>query len=247
LLTIKYRQKWSELLSQLADQQQKLAQDSATQAREAYQQNQSILIGLSVLVTLLGIVLATFITRTLLRQLGGEPAEVARIAQSIAAGDLGLTIMVRPDDHTSSMAAMQQVKTSLTQLVSDSLSLSQAAIQGKLATRADASRHQGDYRKIVEGVNDTLDAVIGPLNVAADYVDRIARGDIPPPITDPYQGDFNSIKNNLNLAIRNINALIDDAARLAQAGRELKLDTRADASQHPLNPCHRPPRNRRPA
>ena len=40
-------------------------------------------------------------------------------------------------------------------------------------------RHEGDFRKIVEGVNDTLDAVIGPLNVAAEYVERISRGDIP--------------------------------------------------------------------
>ena len=57
-------------------------------------------------------------------------------------------------------------------------------MEGKLATRADATKHQGDYRKIVEGVNDTLDAVIGPLNVAAEYVDRISKGDIPPNITD---------------------------------------------------------------
>jgi hypothetical protein len=42
------------------------------------------------------------------------------------------------------------------------------------------------------GVNDTLDAVIGPLNVAASYVDRISKGDLPPKITDNYNGDFNA-------------------------------------------------------
>ena len=52
-------------------------------------------------------------------------------------------------------------------------------IEGRLDTRADATRHEGDFRKIVDGVNDTLDAVIGPLNVAAEYVDRICQGDIP--------------------------------------------------------------------
>ena len=31
--------------------------------------------------------------------------------------------------------------------------LSRAAVEGKLATRADASKHQGDFRKIVQGVN----------------------------------------------------------------------------------------------
>ena len=64
------------------------------------------------------------------------------------------------------------------------------------------SKHQGDFRKIVQGVNDTLDAVIGPLNVAAEYVDRISKGDIPAKITDNYNGDFNEIKNNLNTVHR---------------------------------------------
>ena len=64
-------------------------------------------------------------------------------------------------------------------LVADAGMLCKAAVEGKLATRADATKHQGDFRKIVQGVNDTLDAVIGPLNVAAEYVDRISEGRYP--------------------------------------------------------------------
>ncbi|MFC4789113.1 methyl-accepting chemotaxis protein [Giesbergeria sinuosa] len=110
--------------------------------------------------------------------------------------------------------------------------LSRAAVEGKLATRADASQHQGDFRKIVQGVNETLDAVIGPLNVAAKYVDDISHGTIPAPITATYNGDFNTIKNNLNTCISAINALVADANMLSRAAVEGKLATRADASQH---------------
>jgi methyl-accepting chemotaxis protein len=117
-------------------------------------------------------------------------------------------------------------------LVADAAVLSKAAVDGKLATRADASKHLGDYRKIVEGVNNTLDAVIGPLNVSANYVDRISKGDIPPRITDTYNGDFNTIKNNLNLCIDAVNALVSDAGMLVKAAVEGKLATRADASKH---------------
>jgi len=87
--------------------------------------------------------------------------------------------------------------------------LSRAALEGKLDIRADASKHQGEYRKVVEGVNDTLDAVIGPLNVAAEYVERISRGDIPQKITDNYNGDFNEIKNNLNNCIDGLQGLVE--------------------------------------
>jgi methyl-accepting chemotaxis protein len=117
-------------------------------------------------------------------------------------------------------------------MVADAVVLSKAAVEGKLATRAEAARHQGDFRKIVQGVNETLDAVIGPLNVSAGYVDRISKGDIPPKITDSYNGDFNTIKNNLNTCIDAVNALVADAVLLTKAAVEGKLGTRADASKH---------------
>lgn len=117
-------------------------------------------------------------------------------------------------------------------LIADANMLSEAAVAGRLSTRADASKHEGDFRKIVEGVNHTLDAVISPLNVAAEYVDHIAKGHIPPKITDTYHGDFNTIKNNLNQCIDAVNALIMDANHLSQAAVKGKLSTRADASKH---------------
>ena len=58
--------------------------------------------------------------------------------------------------------------------MADAAMLSKAAVEGKLATRADASKHGGDLRKIGQRVHDTLDAVIGPLKVAAEHMDRIA-------------------------------------------------------------------------
>jgi methyl-accepting chemotaxis protein len=117
-------------------------------------------------------------------------------------------------------------------LVADANVLSVAAVEGRLATRADATKHQGDFRKIVEGVNQTLDAVIGPLNVAANYVDNISKGNIPAKITDSYNGDFNILKNNLNTCIDAVNALVSDAGVLSKAAVEGRLATRADATKH---------------
>jgi methyl-accepting chemotaxis protein len=110
--------------------------------------------------------------------------------------------------------------------------LTKAAIEGKLATRADPSKFEGGNRKMMEGVNAMLEAVIGPLNVAADYVDKISVGALPQKITDQYNGDFNTIKNNLNTCIDNINALVTDAQMLSVAAVEGRLSTRADATKH---------------
>ena len=117
-------------------------------------------------------------------------------------------------------------------LITQTKNLVEAAVSGKLATRAKPEETNAEFREIIIGINNTLDAVIGPLNVAAEYVDRISKGNIPPKITDVYNGDFNEIKNNLNVCIDAINQLVSDADMLAQSAMQGKLKTRADASRH---------------
>ncbi len=122
-----------------------------------------------------------------------------------------------------------EMMASINALVDDANMLAQAAVEGKLSTRADASKHQGEFRKVVQGVNDTLDAVIGPLNVAAEYVDRIAKGDTPPKITDSYNGDFNLIKNNLNVCIDAINQQAQAAQAIAAGDLSVAIKVRCEA------------------
>ena len=70
--------------------------------------------------------------------------------------------------------------------------LVEAIKAGRLDVRANVGKASGLEKECLLGINQMLDAVIGPLNVAADYVERISRGDIPPIITDSYNGDFNA-------------------------------------------------------
>jgi methyl-accepting chemotaxis protein len=123
---------------------------------------------------------------------------------------------------------VEQVRANLKALIEDTNMLAKTAMDGQLAIRADASRHQGDFRKIVEGVNNTLDSVIDPLNVAAMYVDRIAKGDMPELITDNYNGDFNNIKNNLNSLINAFNEIITKAKMVAQGDLTITLAKRSE-------------------
>ena len=179
---------------------------------------------------ILAVLLGLFISKVVQGQLGGDPLEVLAIAQQVAAGDLSMTFNLQGKRADSLLAAMQNMVQSIKSLVADTNMLSEAAVAGRLATRADVAKHRGDYQQVVAGINETLDAVIGPLNVAAEYVDRISKGDIPPTITDNYNGDFNEIKLNLNNCIDIMRGLLDETGRLVQATKEGKLDTRGNAS-----------------
>ena len=100
--------------------------------------------------------------------------------------------------------------------IADVNMLVQATIEGDLATRADASKHQGEFRKIIQGINDTLDAVTGPLRIAAEYIERISVGDLPPKITASYNGEFNEIKSNLNHMLDLLNEMAQAVNQVAK-------------------------------
>ncbi|MGA8539541.1 MAG: methyl-accepting chemotaxis protein [Terriglobales bacterium] len=134
--------------------------------------------------------------------------ELTAYATKIANGDMSAN-MAKASDADQIHEWLMLLKNNIHGLAADVIMLSKTAVEGKLATRADAGKHQGDYRKIVEGLNETLDAVIGPLNMAARYVDQISQGEVPAKITDAYQGDFNTIKNNLNACIDGLGGLIE--------------------------------------
>ena len=154
-----------------------------------------------------------------------------RYISLIAGGDMSAE-MTKASETDQIHEHLIKMRENIKNLVHDTAFLSKEATSGKLDARADASRHQGEYRKIITGFNDTLDAIVGPLNVAAEYVDRISKGDIPPRITDSYAGDFNEIKNNLNTCIDAISLLIADVKMLADAGVKGRLNIRADSSEH---------------
>ncbi|WP_054847304.1 methyl-accepting chemotaxis protein [Methanoculleus chikugoensis] len=154
-------------------------------------------------------------------------AEVNRLAENLerlARGDLDFDLaVVEADEHTQEMhrdfakiaGDLERVKVGVGQMVADTERLTRAAAAGNLALRADIAGHRGDFRAILEGVNDLLDAIVDPMEVTADYINRIGRGEIPEKITAEYRGDFNKIKESLNLCI-------DGLAGLAEADHVLQ-------------------------
>jgi len=79
-----------------------------------------------------------------------------------------------------------------------------AAKNGRLKTRAKAEKHKGTYREIVEGVNETLDAVINPVNEAMEVMDKLANKDMTARVKGQYKGDLDLFKTNINLAAANL-------------------------------------------
>ncbi len=91
----------------------------------------------------------------------------------MANGDMTASI-AKASDQDQIHEWLTLLKTNINGLVADTGLLAQAAADGKVGTRADATRHQGDYRSIIEGVNHTLEAIGEPLKATAQNAIALA-------------------------------------------------------------------------
>ena len=155
--------------------------------------------------------------------------EVERISTNlnkIATGDLNVDLSLAESDSETKetresfatiSSALGKSVDAITALVADASTLSKAAVEGRLATRADATKHAGDYRKIVEGVNQTLDAVVGPVQEAGAVLKKVAAGDLTAKVTGNYQGDHADIKNDINAMAESLRSSMASIAVNAQS------------------------------
>jgi len=130
-------------------------------------------------------------------------------------------------DHEKMKQAINNVADVLQNLHKELARLTEASNAGKLSERGRQDNFRGAYAEIVSGVNAILDAVIGPLNVSAKYVEMISVGDNPPPITDTYNGDFNLIKNNLNALVAAMTEITASADEIANGNLTVAIRERS--------------------
>ena len=151
-----------------------------------------------------------------------------RILAQISSGKIDeLIAQTYKGDHEKMKVAVNNVGIVLQALNKELGRLAESGRQGQLTTRGNHDQFQGAFAGIVRGVNDILDAVIAPLNVSARYVELISKGDIPPEITDTYNGDFNLIKNNLNALIVAMNEITAAAQEIADGNLAVALQERS--------------------
>ncbi len=135
-------------------------------------------------------------------------------AEQLAEGNTSFTVDAgkRNDEVGILMQSFMSVCASLQAMITDTDMLVQSALAGELKTRADAEKHQGDFKKIVEGVNHTLDAVIAPVEEATVVLNELSLGNLNAKVTGDFQGDHAIIKHALNDTIASLKRYISETS-----------------------------------
>ena len=123
--------------------------------------------------------------------------EQADMADDIANGMLTTKVKVKSEKDRLAKSFMKMLD-SLNSLISDIKELTKSAVQGNLSSRINTDKHQGDYKSIVQGINNTIDEIIMPINEGTKVLSHIANGDLNVRVEGDYKGEHQKIKDSIN-------------------------------------------------
>jgi len=98
---------------------------------------------------------------------------------------------------------------SIKALIDETTVLTDGVKAGDITSRANERNHQGDFRKIVEGINATIDEFTAPLFLSAGFIEQISQGQMPEMVEYNYKGDLVVIKENMDKCITGLQGLIE--------------------------------------
>lgn len=152
--------------------------------------------------------------------------EITWLAVTIANGTLDIEARERSDQDRL-MKALNTMIHQLNTIFQEMNTLIQAVQDGELETRGNTETLIGGWRNLVLGINSLIDAFVTPILMTAASLDRISRGDIPEKITQTSKGDFNQIKNNLNMLIDVTNDVTRLAEEMAKGNLTIEVQERS--------------------
>jgi len=180
---------------------------------------------LMVLLIAIAFVVITGITKPL--------KKAVNAANQVAKGNMKVDLASNAKDETwMLMNSLQDMVNSISTLIEDVNEQSKYYLNGDLKQRADISKYSGSFKELVSGINNTIDTLVEPLDVACTFLEGAACGskDIQK-ITKDYKGDLAKMKNAVNSTHDTLFGFLGQLQNLSDEAKAGHLNKRADTSK----------------
>jgi methyl-accepting chemotaxis protein len=212
-------------IEKLIAYQHALMEQSGKATTIEYGEIRNELIMLGVAAVLLGIGMAFWITLSLTRTLGGEPAYAAELLKRIADGDLSGEVVTRRGDSSSMLFAVGQMVGKLRQVIAGQRAVVEAANRGNFEARVDIAGMQGFQKEMGDGLNQLVATTGTSIADVVRVMSALAEGDLSKRIDKDYQGAFAQLKDYSNDTMDKLAQVVGDvngsAQSLASASEEV--------------------------
>ncbi len=141
--------------------------------------------------------------------------ESIEIMRKYAVGDLQNQMRELPGQQIVLTESLNGIQKNLQALINEGTMLAQAGKAGNLVSRGQTDAFQGGYREIIEGMNQTLENVLAPINEVVHCLTGMAKGELSVSVEGDYEGEHAVMKQALNQTLESLHdmlAQIDVAA-----------------------------------
>jgi len=190
------------------------------------QRNMLTLAGIAILVALL---LANWISGLISNPL----RDLLKASNLIGKGETNVNLNIETEEELGMLAkSFEEMARNIKLLISESNMVVRNVVEGNLSVRADVTKHKGDFAKIIQELNNAVDAVVVPMNESVAVIKKVAVGDFSTEVKGEYRGDHTILKNSLNETIKSIKLLLSESNMVVRNVVEGNLSVRADVIKH---------------
>ncbi|PTY35953.1 hypothetical protein BGP77_01090 [Saccharospirillum sp. MSK14-1] len=151
--------------------------------------------------------------------------------EAFGAGKMDTPLAPFPGQKVFINTTIEKVRSNIKALIEDTNKLVDAAVEGELNIRADEAVHQGDFRKIVAGLNSVMNAFAEPIDEITVMMQALEKGDLTQTLqSNSYRGRIKDLQTSINATLAQLNTTIQEvllsAAKLGTAASSLNGTSR---------------------
>lgn len=215
----------NDAIAAMIKHEEALGKNAAKRANETREQAFRMALIIAI-VTLAAIgVVAFFVTRSLLKQLGGEPDFAVEVANRIASGDLSSKIDLRDGDTVSLMASMKRMSDTIREFIDQINHMSQEHDKGDIDVKIEESRFLGSFKTMAEGTNNMVFGHIAVKKKAMACIKEFGEGNLEAPL-EVFPGKKKFINDTIDQLRANLKRIVAEIQEISAAANKGDFSTR---------------------
>ncbi|MFC4314994.1 methyl-accepting chemotaxis protein [Steroidobacter flavus] len=187
-----------------------LNDEAAKEAVKTYEAARNMMIALGAIAGLLAVAAALLVTRSILKQLGGEPSYAAQLLTSVANGNLNIEVTTKNGDTSSMLFAVRNMIDRLKQVINGQQRVVEAANRGDFKERVDLNGLTGFQKEMGEGLNQLATTTGTSIEDVVRTMRAISEGDLTKTIDKDYQGAYGEMKEYANNTVLKLGMIISE-------------------------------------
>jgi len=125
-------------------------------------------------------------------------------------GDMTADVAKLPGKKAIVNEMLDMFRNTINAINDDTLALVKDAGNGKLDTRLDTGKYNGNWASMANELNNLMDAIARPVNEVAEIMDRVSDGKFDVVMNGEYKGEFLALKESVNTTVINISSYIEE-------------------------------------